>query len=401
MALNVLQLCHKPPFPSIDGGCLEMAKMSTFFDQNEDYNLQMLCFHTTKHPYLKKSFNVSLKNTIHNSIFVDVKPNALGALFNLLKGKSYNLSRFESENFKSKLIDLLKENTFNIIQLESIFVAKYISIIKKYSDAKIVLNSPNVEYEIWDRLAKETKSLIKRFYLSVLTKQLAKEEKQFYREVDAIIAITNKDERTYNKEVPHKKTITAPFALSLNNYVVKDKEIENVSFFHIGSMNWKPNIAGVSWFIDNVWKTNFINNKEISFNIAGIDMPTNFFNYSISNFQVQGFVEDAKKFICNHDVMVVPLFSGSGLRIKIIEAMALGKCVISTSIGAEGIDYKDGENILIANSDKEFKENIESLACDISRVKRIGDAARVLVEKNYDRLALNIKIDKFYKSLYE
>lgn len=399
MRLKVLQLCHKPPFPSIDGGCLEMAKMSTFFDSSAEHDLTVLSFHTSKHPFVKASFEQNLKNSKYKSVFVDVKPKVVGALSNLIKRKSYNLTRFYSEHFKSELLKLLKENTYDIIQLESIFTAKYIPEIRKNSKAKIVLNSPNVEYEIWKRLAKETSNVLKSNYFSVLAKQLKREELEIYSKVDAIIAITKKDEALYKKIVPNIKHLTVPFTLNLSTYEVKELEKKEIAFFHIGSMNWMPNIAGVTWFIDEVWDKNYYAKKGITFNIAGMDMPTSFFDYAIPNVNVKGFVEDAKEFIGNHDVMIVPLFSGSGLRVKIIEAMAMGKCVIATAVGAEGINYENEKNILIANNSSEFKKQIDKLIANPSIICKIGVEARKLVETHYNSVRHKDDLNSFYKTL--
>lgn len=400
MPLKVLQLCHKPPFPSVDGGCLEMAKMSTFFDDSPEFNLRILSFHTSKHPFVIDEFSKVLKNSRFNSVFVNTKPKVFGALSNLMKGKSYNLSRFYSEKFKNELLAILANESFDIIQLESIYVAKYIAEIRKVSKAKIVLNSPNVEYEIWERLACETSNKLKKIYIKTLAKQLKKEELAIYKKVDAIIAITAKDEATYRTTVPSlKNIITIPFAINPTHYVLRNDKIEKVSFFHIGSMNWKPNIEGLTWFIKDVWLDYFSANKEVSFHIAGIAMPTSFFNYNINNLKVEGFVKDSKAFIGSNNVMIVPLFSGSGLRIKIIEAMALGKCVIATQIGAEGINYIDGENIFIANSEKEFKIKMEQLIENPHLIKKVGDSARVLIEKEYNSLKITDKLTNFYKLL--
>lgn len=399
MPLKVLQLCHKPPFPSVDGGCLEMAKMSTFFDQSEDYDLKILSFHTTKHPFVINAFKNELKKSRFNSVFVNTKPKVFKALSSLIKGESYNLSRFFSEKFKNELLQILKTEEFDIIQLESIYVAKYISEIRKVSKAKIVLNSPNVEYEIWERLSKEVNNGLKSRYLSVLAKQLKKEEIQIYKSVDAIIAISQKDEEVYKQVVPNLKHLTIPFAIDTNNYEVKLFNKDKISFFHIGSMNWSPNINGLQWFIQDVWKGCFSHNNKIELNLAGLAMPDSFFKYDINNLNVKGFVEDAKEFILANDVMIVPLFSGSGLRIKIIEAMAMGKCVIATSVGAEGIDYIPNKNIIIANSVDEFKNSIEVLIKSPNRIKEIGAEARILIEEKYNTAKIGAVLNDFYKGL--
>jgi glycosyltransferase involved in cell wall biosynthesis len=399
MPLKVLQLCHKPPFPSIDGGCLEMGKMSTFFDKSAEYDLRILSFHTQKHPFIIGAFMASLNNSRYNSVFVNTKPKIFGALSGLMKGKSYNLSRFYSEKFKNELHQILKAENFDIIQLESIYVAKYINDIRSVSNAKIVLNSPNVEFEIWERLGKEVKNTFKKKYISILAKQLKKEEIKVYKSVDAIIAISRKDEKVYKDISPKIKLVTIPFAIDVANYKETLFNKHEISFFHLGSMNWSPNINGLKWFVEEVWNEYFSTETNTKLNIAGLAMPDSFFNYNTNNLNVTGFVNDAKKFIADNDVMIVPLFSGSGLRIKIIEAMAMGKCVIASSIGAEGIDYIDGENIIIANSKLGFKRKIREVIDNPKTIKKIGEAARYLVENKYNSAKLAGELNEFYKTV--
>ncbi len=108
-------------------------------------------------------------------------------------------------------------------------------------------------------------------------------------------------------------------------------------------------------------------------------------------------VESAQDFMLSNDIMIVPLLSAGGMRIKIIEGMALGRVIISTTIGAEGIDYKDGQNILIANNAKEFNRQLSWLKANPEKLYEIGQNGKKLVETYYNNQRITEKLLSFYR----
>ena len=217
-------------------------------------------------------------------------------------------------------------------------------------------------------------------------------------EVDGIATITKEDTDRFSELACEKPLMTIPFGINIEDYIFKDITAKKKNkLFHIGAMNWEPNKEAINWFIDAIWP--LVKKEDLSIHLAGREMPGRISDLATDKFVVHGEVASAQEFIANHDIMVVPLLSGSGMRIKIIEGMALGKVVISTSVGAEGIDYKDRENILIANKKNEFIKQISWLLEDKNRIKFIGQNARKLVEKKYNNEIINHQLVNFYQSL--
>ncbi|MDA9262086.1 hypothetical protein N9P38_01850, partial [Flavobacteriales bacterium] len=162
MANKILQITHKPPFPKIDGGCLEIAKMSNYYDSSEEFELDIFSLSTYKHPFVEKEFKKSLtKKTNLFSVKANTRPSFFGALKAFFSGKSYNLSRFVNNVTIEKLIKLVHENKYDFIQFESIYAAQFVSFIKPLSQAKLVLNTPNVEYNLWKQNASKASFLKK------------------------------------------------------------------------------------------------------------------------------------------------------------------------------------------------------------------------------------------------
>lgn len=397
--MKVLQLCHKPPFPPIDGGCKAMNNISRGFINN-NVDLKILSIHTHKHPFnannIPKEYH---RDTGIESIYVDTKLNVVDALSNLITQDSYNISRFFSPDFDLKLIEVLEENSFDVIHLESLFMTPYMGTIRRLTNAPIVLRSHNLEFVIWERMAHAAANKAKKTYLKVLASQLKKYEKQVLKEIDAIVSITHEDTQRFKKLGCKKPVITIPFGIDFNHYNPDLSKTQENTVFHLGAMDWLPNIEGLDWFLEQVWPKIFSHNPDLSFHIAGKNMPKNYITDLNNGLVIEGEVESAREFINSKSIMVVPLLSAGGMRVKIIEGMAMGKIIVSTSVGAEGIDYENKKHLFIADSPKEFTQVINKLMANPELVQSVGNNARELIQEKYDNNKLSADLIRFYEEL--
>lgn len=397
--MKVLQLCNKPSRPSIDGGCIAIDHISQGLLQN-DVDLKVLTLSTHKHPFNKKNYASDfVKKTEIEGVFVDTKLNVVDAFSNLVTSDSYNISRFFSTDFDKLLQIKLSEDEFDIVHLESLFMTPYIHTIRRFSKAKIVLRSHNLEYMIWQRLAAQSGNPAKKIYLKILSSQLKKYEIGIFNDVDAIAAISREDEEKYKSQGFTKPTITIPFGVDISKYNPVKQQNSEVKLFHIGAMDWKPNIEAISWFLTEVWPKCYVKCPDLKFELAGRNMPDWLLNEENPNVINRGEVPNAVDFMNEHNVMVVPLLSAGGMRIKIIEAMALGKVVIASSIAAEGISYMPNKNIIIANTPDEFVAAILFLNDNPQKIQEIGANARKFIEEEYDENTIIKKLISFYKDL--
>ena len=381
--MRILQICHKPPYPHIDGGCIAIKNISKGLIDKFD-EIKILTISTQKHPFKKEEFPESfLEKSKIEHVFVDTKLNIVDAFSNLVTYDSYNISRFFSPDFNALLIKSLRAESYDLVILESLFTTPYIQTIRSYSSAKIVLRSHNLEHIIWRRLANETHNPAKKIYLNLLSNQLKKYELNVINDVDGIACISVEDEKKY-KSLDYKKPIICiPFGLDINEYIPEDKKTQKkIKFFHLGAMDWKPNQEGISWLVENVWPKikREIPNAEL--HLGGKNMPNWFLEEKFEGVINHKEVENAIEFMNSMDIMLVPLLSAGGIRVKIIEGMALSKPIISTSIGAEGIEHN--QNIKIADSEDEFIVQAKSLVNNIDYAKKLGQMARTHVSNFYD-----------------
>jgi len=361
--------------------------------------LHILSLVTPKHPFVKDAYPKGyIKRTHFSPIFVDTTVNAVDAFVNLITQDSYHVSRFFSSDVDKHIQKVLSKNEYDIVICESIFTAPYIDTIRRLSDAKIVLRSHNLEFSIWHRIAKSKKLGLKKTYLKILTRQLKDYEIQILEQIDGLIAINPDELKHYKRLGLKKKSTTIPFAVELEKYDPVQSP-ERKSVFHLGSMDWQPNIEGIDWFLKKVWPLVHNKDPELKLYLAGRQMPEWLLSYQQAGVEVIGEVEDAQSFIKSKNIMVIPLKSGGGMRVKLVEALALEKPVVSTPLGANGVNVKDGKNILLARQASEFANAILSLTSSNGKASELGLNGRKLVEEQYDSVKLSVKLTTFLKSL--
>lgn len=393
--MKVLIVSHKPPYPTNDGGSLAIYNLTLGLKQAK-IDVELLCIETEKHPFLS-DYKTEIPFNIE-SCYLDTKIKPVNAINALLKNESYNITRFYNEDFRKKLITKLNGKKYDIIQLESLFVTPYIDTLRNNSKAKIVYRSHNVEYKIWEHLALGEKKFLKKSYLKKLSKQLKEYEYSILNKYNGAVFITDNDSKYYENVGSKKPHITIPFSLNTNKY--KPHLSNNKSICYLGSMDWLPNVEGIDWFINNVWHA-IKTSSNIDFYLAGKSMPPKYFKNNSPQFHVIGEVHDAIEFISHHNIMIVPLFSGSGMRVKIVEAMALGKVVIGTPLAFQGIKgIENGKNAIIANHDTEFHDQIIEVSNNTELMQYISKNARALIEEKYSIKSNTEKLINFYNSLF-
>ena len=399
--MKVLQICHKPPLPLNDGGCIAINNISKGLI-NELGSIKVLTINTSKHPFNLKYYDKEyIKNTRIESSFVNTKINIIDAFSNLVKNNSYNISRFFSSDFNDLIIKTLKFESFDIVLLESLFTTPYIKTVRSYSKSKIILRSHNIEFIVWKRLSIKNNNPLKKLYLKLLSIQLKSYELGILKKIDGIATISNEEKNKYIELKCPLKIATIPFGIETKNYKNKTKNREDgkLKFFHLGSMDWKPNLEAVGWLLDEIWPKIQKKIPSAELHLAGKNMPNWLFKKKNINVFNHNEVKDSSKFISDHDVMLVPLLSAGGIRIKIIEGMAHGKPIISTKIGAEGIEFKNGENILIANSPNEFYNEALKIYSGEKNFNKIGENAREHILKTYDQNKISKKLVSFFESV--
>ena len=364
------------------------------------HEIHQFSLNTNKHYVDPVSIPASLKAKIHfHSISIDTSITISGALKNLISSGSYNVERFFSKEAEVALINQLNAHNFDIVQLETLFATPYIECIRKNSKAKIVFRAHNVEHVIWQRLSTQETNFLKKFYLEFLASRMKTYELKILKLIDALVPITKIDEKIFLSFQFNKPYLTLPMSLDIREYTFNLSEKKEMCLFHLGSMDWMPNVEAVNWFLNNCWQKIHQLFPDLRLYLAGRNFPTEISGKHLSNVVCEGRIEDALDYMRKKQIMIVPLLSGSGMRVKIIQGLALGKTIVSTTIGAEGIPVENEKNILIADSPEDFISTLQRCMDNTEWCKNIGLAGRKFAEENYSNESVADKLGQFYAKL--
>jgi glycosyltransferase involved in cell wall biosynthesis len=381
-----------------EGGTIGIYNYTRAFHEL-GHEVTLLCLAPDKHAVPMNELEENLGaycDLITHPIDTSVKP--LDALLNLFSNKSYNVERFNNAAFRKALVSHLSENEYDVIQLEGTFVGPYINTVRQHSKAVVALRQHNVEYQIWERLARNSKNPLKRGYLKLLAKRLKAYESRIFHEIDAIVPVTEDDLTIFRKFAPNVPSFVSPAGIDTDTWFRVDKDPMH-HLYHIGSMEWMPNREAVDWFITDIWHLMREAIPNIEFHVAGKNMPEFYETLGKNGLHFHGEVANAHDFISDKGICLVPLRSGSGIRLKILEAMASGKVVVSTTVGAQGIDCEDGKHLLIADTPQQMVNAVNDLLKNPSRAQQLADNAYQLIQDQYSNKAVVGRLVNFYERL--
>jgi glycosyltransferase involved in cell wall biosynthesis len=396
--MKILQVTNKVPYPVKDGGAIACMNLARGFSLL-GHQVTILAMNTMKHHITLGEIPESVKELAEFKLVnVPARISPVSALLNLVfSNKPYNATRFISDTFAQELKKVLQENEFDVVQLEGLYVCPYIPVIRANSKAKIIYRAHNIEHEIWSRTAIMAHGF-EKYYLRNLSKRIKKFEVQTLNKYDLLVPITGRDGAILDKLGNKKPSHVSQTGIDSSVLIPNSKSLKHPTLFHIGSLEWSPNQEGLIWFFENCWDAIREKYPDLQFFVAGRNAPPWFQKLlNLPNVVFKGEVADAYEFMNSKSIMVVPLFSGSGMRIKIIEGMALGKPIVTTPVGTEGISTTSGENIIVITDAEGFVQSISDLIENREYFDKISKNAIEYIHENFDNLSSAGSLIEFYK----
>jgi glycosyltransferase involved in cell wall biosynthesis len=396
--MKILILANKPPYPPKDGGAIAIFNLAKGLAFN-GHQVDILSMNTSKHK-VNAINNNPFPNLFMHYVDTDTDISSLGLISNFLFSSiPYTASRFKNKGFESQLVQMLQSKNYDIVQFEGPYLGFYIPVVRKYSKARISIRAHNVEHEIWKRVALNEKNIFKKFYYNNLSKRIVRFERKIIMHSDALLPITERDKETFIKDGYNKPMQVTPVGIDIlkdNITITRQRAI-----MFLGALDWAPNQEGLLWFTANVWPLIIAQNPYIIFHIAGRNAPVWLAKKlsMIRNVLFHGEVEKSSDFMEVSDIMVVPILSGSGMRVKIIEAMSYGKVVVTTTIGAEGINATSGEHLFIVDEPEKYAEIIINLISNNNLIEQIARNAHAFIGKFYNNTRIAQTVSDFYLQL--
>jgi len=398
--MKILMLCKKFPYPMRDGESIAISNLAREL-QSLGCELTLLSMNTAKHYSDPQALppEYDFFSAIE-TVDIDNRVRPWKAFTSLIQGESYHIRRFRSGKFQAKLIELLRRESFDIVQLETLYMAPYVETIRRHSKARIVMRAHNVEHEIWERITRNSNVNLRKLYLAFLTRQLRQYELDQFDAYDYLVTLTERDLQLFRSKGYANGASAAPIGFDFSAYP-QDEPIfgPGLSIGFIGSLDWMPNREGLEWFLEECWPEIHRRWPAVSLHIAGRNTPVDLLERRMPGVRVHGEVEDAADFIGRHALMIVPLLSGSGMRVKVVESMAMGRVVVTTTLGLEGIDARHREELLIADDPKAFIEAIAWCIGHPDAAARMGSLARARAAARFDGRTAALEMMRIYRML--
>jgi glycosyltransferase involved in cell wall biosynthesis len=374
------------------------------------HRVTVLAVNTPKHHQPATALDHLGPNVRLIPVDVDTRLSPWKALRNLLfSNQPYNVERFESKAMTDKLVELLLEKNIDIVQFEGTFVAPYLDTIVQLLQGSgfqlppLVLRAHNIEHSIWEMLAARATNPVKRRYLRNLAARLARFERRELPRFTAVAAITEEDIKRLRALGCNMPIAFIPASFDLTRLQPAAQPPRPRTVFLIGSLNWLPNLEGVDWFLKEIWPQAHAEMPELELHVAGSHPPAHLTERprGKDNVFIHGFVDSAPAFMQQYELMLVPLLSGGGMRVKVVEGMALGKAILSTTLGAEGIAARDGHNLLLRDSPAAWLEALRDYYHGRLPLAAIGEAAARTAHDEYDTRQVTQRLLGLYRQVLD
>jgi glycosyltransferase involved in cell wall biosynthesis len=262
------------------------------------------------------------------------------------------------------------------------------------------MRAHNVEHEIWERITRNTESNIRKFYLAYLTRKLKAFELGQFTAYDYLVTLTDRDLRQFKDKGYTNGASSAPIGFDIEAYPYSPPSFgPEMSLCFIGSLDWMPNMEGLEWFLARCWPAIHERWPKITLHIAGRNTPASLLSRKLENVTIHGEVPDAAQFINRHPVMIVPLFSGSGMRVKIVEGMMMGKVIMTTTLGKEGIEGEHERDFLVADDEVSFVRAVQYCVEHPDQALEISKHAQENAARQFDSGEAARKILDIYHML--
>jgi len=319
-------------------------------------------------------------------------------LTNQFSSLPYFLAKCEVPHFCSTVEQLLGRQHFDVLFCDFLHTAAPLRMID--FKPKVVFEH-NVEFLLRKRKWELEKRPLQRFVLGTEWKRTQRIESQVCRSFEHVIAVSTDDQNSLRHEFAIDQVSIVPTGVDAEFFCPIGNSSQPGHLAFVGSMDWDPNEDGIAWFVREVYPQILRKVPNASLSIVGRN-PSSRLRAIVSHepsIEITGWVADVRPYLAQAEVVVVPLRVGSGTRIKIPEAMAMQKAVVSTSIGAEGLPFRDGHEIRIADESKDFAQSVSELLQNRSLRHRLAATAREAVVREHCWQAVVEKVEQVLEQL--
>jgi len=387
------------PHPLKDGGNLATHAMIEGYRQ-AGWQVSLLSMNTPQY-YVQPHVLNGIYRELSRFEWVDISPEGrpLDAIKNyLLRKTPAHVAAFYQSAFEQKLVAMVAEIDPDVVQMESVFLSPYLPAVKSTSNAVVALRPHHLEYMIWHGLLEKNKNKFRKVYFSSVRKRLKDFERKWWKAYDMVIPITEKDAFHIKRHETVNAMIVAPYSVDAASLPAEHYDARWVAC-HIGVMDSLPNNEGIDWFLSSAWPRIIKAVPKFEFYYAGRNMPDKFGHNTPEGTFCLGEVESAADFLADKKIFIAPIWSGGGMQVKVLEAMAAGKVVIATPMGIRGIEARPGEHFQAVHKTEDFIRAIKWVMANPAEASQMAANGRRLVLERYTHTVAMARLFKELDSL--
>jgi polysaccharide biosynthesis protein PslH len=403
--LDILCVSQMPASPPRFGAQARMHGLMTQLARHHDLTAVMLVDETFDIEECRRSMQAYCRE-----VTLLRNPNGEGIskrilqLRSLASGLSFERLRGRVPALQQALDRVLHARPFDIVNLEFSFLGGY-DLRQAPPGARLpalVVDSHNIDYDLARQYA-HAGGPVRRLYAEANWRKLRREELATYRDADGVYLCSAADERRLLDEVPGARTLVIPNAADVDYYQPRatDPATDARTLVFFGHLSYFPNVDGVAYFVQEIWPRIAEAHPRARLKIIGGQAPRSLQALVRPGVELTGFVPDLRPHLAEAAAVVVPLRLGGGTRLKIVEAMAMGKAIVSTALGAEGIEAVPGRDLLIEDQPAAFADAVNRLLAKPDLAANIGQSARRLAVQQYAWSGAATALERFYREILE
>ena len=317
--------------------------------------------------------------------------------------RSFERLRVTVPALQHSLDRVMRAKRFDVVNLEFPYLGHY--DLRQAPPAEkqpaLIVDSHEIAYDLARQFARAGGNLGRRLYAGANWRKLQREELGTYRDADGVYLCSTADERRLLNEAPRVRTAVIPNGADIEYYQPRptDPPPDGRTVVYFGLLSTTPNIDGVVHFVEDIWPRIAAVHPEARCKIIGGRPPPSLLALAGPRVELTGFVSDLRPHLAAAAAIVVPLRLGGGTRLKIVEAMAMGKAIVSTTLGAEGIEAVPGRDILVEDKPADVADAVNRLLAEPDLAGRIGRSARELAVEQYGWGEAARALERFYRRI--
>ncbi len=386
--LRILYVCQVPPSPPRFGAQVRIHGLMTAIAARHDVSV-VCCAEPGEAEGARRALRDYCRDVevvVERASTSAVRKRLL-QLRSLASARTFERCLFTLPERPRRLDAVLGREPFDVVNVEGPFVAhhRFRRSPRGAPEPRLVLDEHNVEFDVHRQVARGGGGLARRLYSGVNWRKMRREEQAVWDRVDAIAVTSTHDAARVLSARPAARVAVVPNGVDVERYRARpgDPPPDRSTLLFFGALDYHPNGDGILWFLDEVWPRVLRTHPAARLKVVGRRPPPALLARRGPDVEVVGFVEDLRPTLAAAAAVVVPLRLGGGTRLKILEAMAMSRPVVSTSLGVEGLAAAHGRELLLADDPERFAGEVRRLLDDPALGAALGQTARALVERRY------------------